>query len=467
MRFARFFSTWVSEHPGQAVGLAILFALLLVACFPLILAALPVRKVPIRYNVRNLQVRWRTTLVTGLAFTLVTTLLTVMLAFVTGMNRLTEGSGHPGNVLVLSDGATDEAFSNLPPFTIEVLPADLQKMIAKDGNTYLASQEVFVIVTYLIPNPAAGGPKRRFVQMRGLNNPRVAAKVHEIDLAAGDWPSDSGVRAVEFTGRDGQTISDTATEVVLGDGVAKAFGADFGKETLVPGDVIEIGHNRHWVVVGVMKPGTNTFGSEIWARDRVVQDTFGRNNPYSYSSYVVRTESAAVAAKASEALKSFRNERNLQASPERVYYSKLSETNQQFSVAIYFIAIVMAVGGMLGIMNTMFAAISQRTKDIGVLRLMGYRRWQVFMSFQLESLVIAILGGVLGVFIGYLIADGRTATSIISSGAGGGGKSIVLKLAVDAVVIVTGLVFSLLMGALGGVLPSFNAMRLRPLDSLK
>ncbi len=78
----------------------------------------------------------------------------------------------------------------------------------------------------------------------------------------------------------------------------------------------------------------------------------------------------------------------------------------------------MAIGGVLGIMNTMFAAISQRTKDIGVLRLMGYRRWQVFLSFQLESLVIAILGGCLGLLLGYLLADGRTATSIMSSGAG-------------------------------------------------
>src|SRR5687768_12453208 len=79
-----------------------------------IVAALAVLgKVPVRYNVRNLTVRWRTTLMTGLAFTLVIALNTVMLAFVNGMYRLTQGSGQPGNVMVLSEGATDEAFSNL------------------------------------------------------------------------------------------------------------------------------------------------------------------------------------------------------------------------------------------------------------------------------------------------------------------------------------------------------------------
>src|SRR5438105_12899787 len=100
-----------------------LVAALLLALVPLVLAAVlgslwavfvavaPVPKVPLSYNVRSLSLRWKTTVMTALAFTLVTALLIVMLAFVNGMNRLTEGSGQPGNVLVLSDGATDEVMS--------------------------------------------------------------------------------------------------------------------------------------------------------------------------------------------------------------------------------------------------------------------------------------------------------------------------------------------------------------------
>lgn len=466
MRFARFFSTWVGEHPGQAVGLAILLCALFMACLPLILYALPIRKVPLTYNLRNLQVRWLTTLVTALVFTAVIGLLTGMLAFVTGMYRITEGSGHPGNVMVLSDGATDEAFSSLPYIATEELPDNLQRLIDRTDGQFLVSREVYVLVVYRIPNAAPGGRQRRFVQMRGLYNMRVAAAVHDVALAAGDWPSDAGVRSVKIQ-KDGSSATDTATEIVLGDGVARAFAADVGKEILVPGDVVEIGNNHLWVVAGVMEAGTNTFGSEIWARHTVVQETFGRNNPPSYSSYVVRTADDAVAKAASTELKNFRSSRNLQASPEREYYSKLQETNRQFSWATYVIGVIMAGGGILGIVNTMFAAISQRTKDIGVLRLMGYRRWQIFMSFQLESLLMAILGGGLGVLLGYLIADGRTATSIVSSGAGGGGKTIVLKLTVDLAVIATGLIFSVFMGAIGGFIPSLKAMLLRPLDSLK
>ena len=467
MRLFKLALDWGTGHPLTATGAMVLLIGILLACLPLILTLLPIRKVPLRYNLRNLQVRWLTTLVTALAFTAVTGLLTGMLAFVTGMYRITEGSGHPGNVMVLSDGATDEAFSSLPYIATEELPDKLQSMIEKADGKFLVSREVYVIVVYKIPNPPPGGRQRRFVQMRGIYDMRVAATVHEVTLATGDWPGDAGVRNVTVQKPGGSSEEVTATEIVLGDGVARAFAADVGKEILVPGDVVEIGNNRHWVVVGIMEPGTNTFGSEIWARHTIVQETFGRNNPPSYSSYVVRTADAKIADEASDALKKFRSSRNLQASPERVYYSKLQETNQQFSIAIYFIAVVMAVGGLLGIMNTMFAAISQRVKDIGVLRLMGYRRWQVFMSFQTESLIIALCGGAVGVLLGYLIADGRTATSIVSSGAGGGGKSIVLKLTVDLAVVITGLLFSLFMGALGGIIPSWRAMRLRPLESLK
>jgi ABC-type antimicrobial peptide transport system permease subunit len=98
---------------------------------------------------------------------------------------------------------------------------------------------------------------------------------------------------------------------------------------------------------------------------------------------------------------------------------------------------------------------------------MGYRRWQILLSFQLESLVIAILGGVLGCAFVMLVFNGWSMTSIISTGAGGGGKSVVLRLTFDLGVLATGLIFSTLMGAFGGFLPSWSAMRLRPLESLK
>jgi putative ABC transport system permease protein len=441
---------WIADHPGMAAFALVGLLLLLLTLLPIALYLTPIRKVPLVYNLRNLQNRWKTTLVTALAFTLVIGLLTFMLSFVKGMDRLIESSGNPGNVMVLSDGATDEAFSNLPNFNVKELPGDLQKEVV------LFVKEVYVVVMYMIPDPPPGGRTRRFVQLRGLDDMPGAAEVHSVKLGQGEWPSLSGVRKINDT--------ETALEVVLGHGVARAFGADIGKAILEPGDTLVLGPRR-WVVAGIMEEGSAAFSSEIWTRDLHVQANFGREN--SYCSYVVRTASADKAKLAVQELKNFKSERNLQAFTERDYYAKMTDTSKQFSAASYTVAFIMAIGGVLGIMNTMYAAISQRSKDIGVLRLMGYRRWQILLSFQFESMIIAILGGALGCLLAYLAFDGTTVTSIISSGQGGGGKTIVLRLTCDFQVLLSGLILTLIMGAVGGFIPAFSAMRLRPLESLK
>jgi ABC-type antimicrobial peptide transport system permease subunit len=125
----------------------------------------------------------------------------------------------------------------------------------------------------------------------------------------------------------------------------------------------------------------------------------------------------------------------------------------------------MALGGIVGIMNTMYAAISQRTKDVGLLRILGYSRGQVLRSFFLESMLLALLGGLLGCAVGSL-ANGFTATSILSGGQGGG-KSVVIKLVADWSILGIGLSFALVMGCVGGLIPALSAMRLRALESLR
>jgi ABC-type antimicrobial peptide transport system permease subunit len=104
-------------------------------------------------------------------------------------------------------------------------------------------------------------------------------------------------------------------------------------------------------------------------------------------------------------------------------------------------------------------------KDLGVLRLLGYARWQILASLLIECLVIALVGGALGCGLGWL-ADGTTATSIVSGGQGGG-KSVVLRLIVDADTIAVGMMATLAMGFFGGLVPALSAMRLRPLDALR
>lgn len=434
-----------------ALFLAFVVTPVLASLFSLFVALFPIPKVPLIYNLRNLQVRWLTALVTSVAIILVVALMTAMLAFVKGMDKLTEGSGKPSNVLVLADGATDEAFSRLEPYAAEQLPQDLQNEIArtKDGR-YLFSREVYVIVTHVATNPATGDRKRRFCQMRGIDDPSLAAAVHDVSL-------------MDMSGAKSRWFSPTGEkEVVLGNGVAKSFGRDYGKESLAPGDSIEIGEWT-WKVVGVMSPASSAFGSEIWVHDRIVQDNFGRAN--SYSSFVVQIKDPARTDLAVAIFKKISTIAfNVQS--EREYYAKMTQTSDQFRYACYFVAIIMAIGGILGVMITMFAAVSQRAKDIGVLRLLGYARWQILSSFMLESLAIGVVGGLLGVAIGTL-CNGTTVSSIVSSGPGGGGKGVVLQMTVDAALMAAGMIFALVMSAIGGFVPAIFAMRLRPLESLR
>ena len=420
------------------------------------------KRVPLNYNFRNLLVRWRITVLTGLAFTLVVALMTVMLAFVNGMYTLTKGSAVPGNVIVLAEGSTDEVFSDLAfgdisrlanePF-VEKANLEIQGKIKSEP---LISWELFILANQPIPNAKPGARQRRFIQVRGIEEPVISGSVHNLRLhEGGQWFSPAGVQA-PAEGKGEQLI-----QGVLGEGIARELGHDSGKDTLKVGDEFELGP-RKWVVVGVMQSGGSTFDSEIWAKREVAGDIF---NKRTRTTAVIRTRDAAAADEAASSLTENFKSPSVKAQTEIAYYESLNATNKSFLYSIIFVAVVMAIGCVFGVMNTMFAAIAQRTKDIGVLRILGFSRWQILISFFLESVLLALLGGALGCALGSL-SHGWTASSIMSSGQGGG-KSVVLKLVVDARILGSGLGFALVMGCIGGLLPALSAVRLKLLDSLR
>jgi ABC-type antimicrobial peptide transport system permease subunit len=143
----------------------------------------------------------------------------------------------------------------------------------------------------------------------------------------------------------------------------------------------------------------------------------------------------------------------------------MADANQELLASIYFVSAIMALGGVFGVMNTMFAAIRQRTKDIGMLRTLGFARWQILVSFLVESLLIAALGGLFGCVLGYL-ANGVTTNSVVGTN-GGGMKRVAFRMVVDDGTLAAAVLFTLVMGLLGGLLPAWSAMRLKPLDALR
>ena len=498
----------------------------------LLLTLLVISKVPLSYNVLNLTSRWVTTVMTALAFTLVVSLLTVMLAFVNGMYALTEQSGQPGNVIIMAEGSTDETFSNLG--VTDIGDIENQSGVARnDQREPCVSRETYIIVNQPIEKAQPGKPKRRFLSVRGVDDPAMSASVHGMILTTGSrWFSEAGVQqlAEDATGQ-------AAIEVVLGGGIAKQLGSDRtpaerakarNSDRLDLEDTFELNY-RTWKVVGIMESLGSTFDSEVWAKRSLVGPMFGKNT---YSTLVLRSdpnfrrerrkevmlarneradktlEKALVnfekkrsedmakqaadtkkkpslpsrpvrekveqpttdAGWGAEILKEYFNteyeKSKVNAIVETKYFEGLSSTNLQFLIAIEFIAVVLAIGGVFGVMNTMFAAVSQRGRDIGVLRLLGFKRWQILVSFLLESMAIAIVGSLIGCALGYLW-DGVTASSIVSSGQGGGGKAVVLKLVVDLSTLAMGMCLGIVMGLLGGLIPSLSAMRLTALEALR
>jgi ABC-type lipoprotein release transport system permease subunit len=401
--------------------------------------------IPLKYNVRNLFVRWWTSLLTGVGFTLVVALLVVMLAFVQGMLELSKRSGPAGNVIILRDGANDEIFSDLD-IKLDFTQIEEQPEVLKNAQgKALASREVYSIATQELPPKKPGDrPTYRFLQVRGVEDPEIAGQVHDLHIRP-----------------DGRWFDRTGTEVVLGEGIARLLQLDLG-------DTFQPKPELNWKVVGIIESRGSPFDSEIWAKREEVGRAFGKDNAETgqsfYTSVVVRTRDEATAITFAKELRdrvSFR----INAMSERKYYEEMSKNSEMFLSAALFVAGIMAIGGMFGLMNTMFAAVSQRTKDIGVLRILGFSKYQIQMSFLLESMLLALVGGGLGLAVG-MLCHGWEQTSFVTGGQGGG-KTVVFKMIVNAYVVERALAFILGMGLLGGFLPALAAMRCRPLDALR
>jgi putative ABC transport system permease protein len=384
--------------------------------------------IPLSYNLRNLVVRKTTTAMTALGIGLTVAVLVAAFALVDGLRLAFEASGHPLNILVTRKGSDSELASNFARSVFNDLK--YKQGIARDaGGEPLASLEMVTVISLA----SEEFPDGANITVRGVTP--VGLKVREeARLTEGRW----------FTpGR---------REVTVGESIARRYpDARVGRK-------LKFGRGE-WDVVGVYRSEQPARNSEVMADLNQAASDFQRESVL--SSALVR----AVDEVAHQALingLSYDTRLNVQARGEKDYYEQQTSSGDLVRYLGTVVALIMAVGSCFAAMNTMYAAVARRSKEIGTLRVLGFSRTAILMSFLLESLMLSVLGGLLGIAI-VLPLNGLT-TGI---GSNVTFAETAFQLKVTPAAMMRGMSFALLMGAIGGLLPAFSAARKEILTALR
>jgi len=384
-------------------------------------------KLPLSYSIRNLAVRKTTTIMTALGISATVAVLMAVLALVQGLNTAFSSTGHPLNVLVMRKGSDAELNSNFSRSVFQDLK--FKEGIAKGTNGQpLASLELVTVINL----PSVDNPEGVNVTLRGLDMSGI--EMRGLTLTEGRW-FESGKR-----------------EIVIGKAIAKRF--PDGK----------IGNNLHfgkgeWRIVGIMDADRSAVNSEIFADLNQAAADYDRVDVLSAALVRATDELSRNALindlKADQRL-------NVDARTEKDYYAQQTVSAIPIAALGMFVAVIMAVGSSFAGMNTMFAAVARRSREIGTLRILGFSKGSILIAFFLESLGLALIGGLIGVVLVLPISNVTTAIGSFTSF-----SEISFNFQVTPTLIAAGLAFALIMGALGGLIPAYLASRKQILNSLR
>jgi putative ABC transport system permease protein len=383
--------------------------------------------IPLSYNLRNLVVRKTTTVMTALGITLTVAVLLAVLALLNGLRTAFQSSGDARQILVMRKGSTAELSSGV---TREVFQ-DLKSMagIAREDGEPIASLEMVTVINL----PSVDSPDGMNVTLRGILP--VGVKMRD------------GLKL-----QDGRWFQAGQREVVVGKSVAKRYpGAQLGKR-------LRFGRGD-WEVVGVMDGGQSSVNSEIFGDLNQVSSDFNRAD--GLSSVLLRaTDEATVPA----LINSLNDDRRLgvDAQTEKSYYEAQTSSGALLQYLGIFISIIMAVGSSFAAMNTMYAAVARRAREIGTLRVLGFSRGSILFSFLIESLLLSALGGLLGCLLVLPLNNITTAVGSFVTF-----SEIAFNFRVSPQIMAAGLAFALVMGALGGLFPARMAARKEILTALR
>jgi putative ABC transport system permease protein len=383
--------------------------------------------VPLKYNVRNLRVRWRSTLATVLGIALVVVVFVMVMALARGLEATYVGTGDERNILVLRKGSTAESSSQIG--RDEVRRIRYLEGIARNAQGEpLASAEIVVLINL----PRIDGSGSANVLVRGLGPAGLELR--------------PAIRIVE-----GRMLRPGLRECVVSRKIAERFANCRLGQRFRSG-------RTDWHVVGIFDAGKSAFESEIWVDADEAREVFRRNF---YGSVLIRPVNAEAAGWLKRRMES---DRLLQVRvlPETEYYREQTRMAGPIRWMGHFLAVIMSIGAAFAAMNTMYAAVGARTREIGTLRVLGFRRRDIYASFLLESVLLAAAGGALGCLVSLPLNGIATGTMSWTTFA-----EIAFEFRVTPALLVRGMGLALLMGVLGGLLPARVAAQKPVLDAVR
>jgi putative ABC transport system permease protein len=332
---------------------------------------------------------------------------------------------------VLRKGSDTEMASSIETKTVGLITA--APGVKKDGTTPIGSGEIVVVVAL----DKLGGTEGQVsnVLVRGMTEQGRALR-SDVKIVDGTWPR---------PGTD---------EVAIGKGVVGRF------KGLQMGESFEIKKNRPMKVVGVFEAGGSSFESEVWMDADILRGAFGRDGLVSSVTVKLDSPSKFEAFKAA-----MENDKQLglEALTERDYYEKQSQGTKLFiSIMGIAIAVFFGIGAIIGAVITMHAAIAQRQREIGTLRALGFSRFSILISFLLESVMLALLGGVAGIVAALVVSFFKFSTMNFATW-----QEVTFKFEADPMVLLICLVAGAGMGIVGGFFPALRAARVSPLEALR
>lgn len=383
--------------------------------------------IPLSYNLRNLVVRKTTTLMTALGIALTVAVLLAVLALVNGLRVTLTTTGDPLHVIVMRKGSTSELVSLFTRTQFQDLKFKPGIASGHDGQPLASLEMITVINLANVDNPDGANVTVRGLQPTGIEMRR------NVKIATGRWFT-SGRR-----------------ELVVGNSVARRFpAAGLGKK-------IQLGRGD-WDIVGVFDAGRGAQDSEIWGDLNQIASDFNRVEVL--SSALLRATDEVTAKTLINDINSDRR-LELTAASEKDYYDQQTDSAAPIEYTGIIVAIIMAVGSSFAAMNTMYAAVSRRAREIGTLRVLGFSRFSILLSFFFEGVLLSALGGLLGCLL-VMPLNGIT-TAIGSNNF----SELAFDFTVTPKIMLTGIAFAVVLGSFGGLFPARSASRKEILTALR